>query len=193
MSISIVYAYPLEVKGLKELASENDLQVELSWQRWPSLPSKTEGLIFNVGFAGCLNPGLALGQVVLVNRIIAEGQEPVVLEGFNQTRAEKYCKRQNLSLATLLTVDNPLTSVTKRDELRQKTGADLVDMEGHRLYKLARERRVSFISLKIISDYADADTWQDLRQNSGRFSDILGKTAFKFLKSYENLGYYSNL
>ena len=72
--ISIVYAYPLEVKVLKELASENDLQAEICWHRWPSLSSKTEGLIFNVGFAGCLNPGLALGQVVLVNRIMAEGE-----------------------------------------------------------------------------------------------------------------------
>jgi len=191
--ISIVYAYPLEVKVLKELASENDLQAEICWHRWPSLSSKTEGLIFNVGFAGCLNPGLALGQVVLVNRIMAEGEEPVLLEGFNQTLAEKYCKRYNLPLATLLTVENPLTSVTKRDELRQSTGADVVDMEGHRLYSLAKKKNIAVVSMKVISDNADSDTMQTIRQNSGRWSENLGKTAFKFLKSYENLGYYSNL
>ena len=175
---AVVYAYEPEVRVLKELVKESSWQDKISWYKWPTFPDNAD-LILNVGFAGCLNPNLALGQVVLVDKILADSKEPIFL---NDSQAENFCKSHNLSLTTLLTAQNPVTSILDRDELRQKTGADIVDMEGHHLYSLAKKNNMPLISLKVISDNADSDVWQTIKQNSERWSEILGKTAFELLK-----------
>lgn len=181
--INIIYAYPSEVKALRELIKINGLHSCVSFFKWPSLPKKINSVMLNVGFAGSLNTGLALGQVVLIKKIFYESdKKTVILNSSDQSLAENFAKNQELSSVTLLTVKNPVADTSLRDKLRQKTNADVVDMEGHHIFAIAKEKNIPFISFKIITDNANSDTWQSVMQNSDKWSRILGEEVFEFIK-----------
>ena len=82
--ILINYAYSAEVKTLKELVDKANFQKKVAWLRLASskprlgqwlnmnaFPMKPE-LILNMGFAGNLNSNFSLGDVVLIDKILAE-------------------------------------------------------------------------------------------------------------------------
>ena len=61
-----------------------------------------------------------------------------------------------------------------------KSNADIVDMEGHYLFEMLDER-ASFVSFKIISDNADNDAWNNVKQYGDKWSNVLGETVAEFI------------
>lgn len=182
--INIVYAYKPEVKALKVLLKENNLHKQVKWYKWPSVPRRGRNLIVNVGFVGGLNTGIALGQVVLIDKVVApqkNGFEELIIDGPQQELAKKFAENNKLALAGLLTVSDPVTDSLLRDELSITTKADVVDMEAHNLFLLAKERKNPFISFKVVTDNADSDTLVNIKQKGELWSKILAQKVVEFL------------
>lgn len=113
--------------------------------------SKTTRRVFTCGFAGGLNPNLAVGTVVfetndsvLCENLLFEGAKP----------AKFWCAAR---IAT--------TSEEKR-ELRRTTGADAVEMESEVIHSICRERGIPCATVRAISDTASEDLPLDFNKLS---------------------------
>lgn len=180
--LAITYAYEPEVKALKRLVEASDFESRLILHRWDGKNDFGDNikLIVNVGFAGALNSDLALGEVVLVDEVMGADNRVVKLDFALQENVQQKKVR-------LLTRSEPVTSAVLRDQLFEDTKADIVDMEGSFLLMAAKSKSVPLVIFKVVSDMADNDAWQMVKQNSQRWSNILGETVFEYLGNYSRL------
>jgi adenosylhomocysteine nucleosidase len=108
--------------------------------------------IISAGFAGALNPAYARNDLVLPREVIEiEGgvypiETPPVV-GANLPHA----------VGRLLTVDQLVLRVAEKEELHRSYQADLVDLETSAVAAICGERLVRFLSIRVISDDAQAD------------------------------------
>lgn len=192
--IVIAYAYQAEISRFKKLIENSKFEKLVTWQKvneadsLSKIKAQNAELILNVGFGGALNPNLALGEVVLVDKILCikenKIEKQLIVGTKTQDIALDFAREKKISFVSLLTAQNPVTDSILRDELRQKTKADIVDMEGSYLLKAAGSLKVPFVSLKLVSDNADNDTMLNVKQYGKRWSKILGEVAFDFLSFY---------
>lgn len=188
--ILVTYAYPIEVKHLQDLAKNSMHKNEIDWFRWPydgpfikalKDPKKNIDMVLNVGFAGALGSNIALGQVVIVDRIFADGADGYKKIEWSHQLADRFVNEKNITRASLLTSEDPVISVDHRDELRSKSTADLVDMEGLYIYMAAKKCDLPLLSFKVVTDNADNDAWLNIKSNGEKFSKALGETVKEFL------------
>lgn len=104
------------------------------------------------GFAGALDPTLALGDIVV--------------DGPARWAIPPAWRR-----STFLTADHIVGSVAEKAALFQKTGAAAVEMENTAVRALAQEFDVPFIGIRAISDTAD----QSLDPEFARWIDEMGR------------------
>jgi len=111
----------------------------------------TSRLVLTCGFAGGLDPALALGDVLcstddegLRDKLTAAGAKP----------AKFFC--------------TPRISTTQQEkqELRRSTGADAVEMESEAIHTICRERGIRCATVRVISDAANEDLPLDFNQLS---------------------------
>jgi nucleoside phosphorylase len=100
--------------------------------------------VLTCGFAGGLNPGLKLGEVVfeighwqsaIGNQLLAAGAKP----------------------ANIFCADRIATTVAEKKKLRAETGADAVEMESAAIHVVCRERGIPCATIRVISDTANED------------------------------------
>jgi adenosylhomocysteine nucleosidase len=132
--------------------------------------------VVTCGFAGGLNPGLKLGDVIfelpgggapapgdpLVRGLLAAGAKP----------GKFFC------------ADRIATTVAEKRALRGQTGADAVEMESGAIHAVCRERKLPCVTLRAISDPADEDLPLDFNvlAKPDRSLDF-GKLAWAIAKS----------
>lgn len=108
--------------------------------------------IISAGFAGALNPAFARNDVIVADEIVdTEGGCHKV------TPPAALAARARQAGGRLLTVDRVVASSSEKEALRQAHQADLIDMESSAVAALCDERRVPFLSIRVISDDAHAD------------------------------------
>ncbi len=100
----------------------------------------TPNVIFSAGFAGALDPGLKVGDLVRPRRVINAGDGSSV----NLGRGEGV-------LVSFGSVANP----EQKSKLRDSFGAQAVDMEAAAVARAAEARGVEFATVKAISDECD--------------------------------------
>jgi adenosylhomocysteine nucleosidase len=119
--------------------------------------------IISFGFAGALNPGLTVGDIVACSSILASRE----LHGPDCTcdavllSTAQSCKSPGSSRGIGVTAPGLVASRFQKNALFVSSGADIVDMESYWIGVMAAENRVPFISVRAISDSA-ADSLPDL-------------------------------
>ena len=107
--------------------------------------------VVSAGFAGALDPALKRNDVVLPHEVVdADGGRFPIESGFVPDDPEAHAGR-------LLTVDAVVRTAVEKAELRDRHGADVVDMETSAVAAVCGARSVRFLSVRVVSDEATAD------------------------------------
>lgn len=128
-------ALSIIVTGMGNLNAENAVRSFFQQQK--------PELVLTCGFAGGLDPELTLGTVVFdENQAAGLG---IILEKLCAKRVKFFCASRMI-----------ITPAEKRS-LREKTGADAVEMESGSIRALCSERHIPCATVRIISDTADEE------------------------------------
>lgn len=107
-------------------------------------------LVLSAGFAGALDPGLARYDLVMPGEVLdPEGGRFAIEAGPSRP--------DGVRSGRLLTVDQIIRTAAEKAALRERTGADLVDMESAAVASACADRGVPFRSIRVISDEAGID------------------------------------
>lgn len=147
-------------------------------------------LVLTCGFAGGLNPGLKLGDVVFET-----GNAPLA-----PPSGERVSARTGEGLVSkLLTAgakpakffcaDRVATTAAEKQKLRLETGADAVEMESAAIYAVCRERGILCATVRVISDTANEDLPLDFNVLSTADKNLdYGKLLLAIAKSPGKIG-----
>ncbi|QEL15257.1 Futalosine hydrolase [Limnoglobus roseus] len=102
-------------------------------------------LVISAGFCGALNPALKVGDVLTC----ALNGDAVAAPAL---RSESPALPRN---GRLLTVPHLVATPHEKRELRDRTAADVVDMEAAAVADVCASRGLSFLAVKAVSDTAD--------------------------------------
>jgi adenosylhomocysteine nucleosidase len=118
----------------------------------------TPRLVYSVGYAGALEPGLRVGEILTPARVIDAGDgSSVRIPGGN----------------SVLVSYKQVASPEQKSKLWQSYGAQAVDMEAAAVARAAELKTVPFKALKVISDEFDFDLPGTERfvDSEGRFQE----------------------
>lgn len=108
------------------------------------LAATSPQLVLTCGFAGGLNPGLKLGDVVFeIQNPKTEVQNQLLVAGARPAKC--FC------------ADRIATTVAEKKKLRDETGADAVEMESAAIHAVCDERGIPCATVRVISDTAHED------------------------------------
>ncbi|MBN1573268.1 MAG: hypothetical protein JW984_08755 [Deltaproteobacteria bacterium] len=104
-------------------------------------------LIIITGYAGSLTPDLVVGDVVVYSRALSESGEHV-----DFIKPEPLFSTRFGNDGTVLTVDKFIGSVDGKREIGERLGAPIVDMESLYIGRIAAEKGLPCIGIRVISD-----------------------------------------
>ena len=117
-------------------------------------------VLISTGYAGAVQPGLNVGDLVIANTIIEE------IKGQKQSPDSDWLDRAigvpspngvKKVVGGLLTVDTVIHTSAIKYELGKKYGVQAVEMETSAIAKVAREKGLPLLSLRVISDRLDQE------------------------------------
>src|ERR1041385_1453792 len=98
--------------------------------------------VFTCGFAGGLNPELAVGDVVFST---------------TDANAEEWLTKAGARSAKFFCAPRIAVTAAEKQELRRTTGADAVEMESEIIQAVCREQDIPCVTVRAISDAANED------------------------------------
>ena len=130
--------------------------------------------VFTCGFAGGLNPDLALGAVVFETDVAVLREKLIAAEA---------------KPAKFHSVPRIVTTAAEKRELRRVTGADAVEMESEAIHALCHKRGIPCATVRVITDTASEDLPLDFNQlTKSDLSLDYGKLALAVAKSPGKIG-----
>ena len=112
--------------------------------------AKARGII-SIGIAGGLAPQLRAGDWVLADTVLTDGQ-PVPTDAPWTERLAARLPEATRGL--LVGIDAIVAEAAEKTVLHQTTGALAVDMESHVVARMARQHRLPFAAMRVVSDPA---------------------------------------
>jgi len=152
--------------------------------------------IIMCGVAGCLNPTLKIGDIVISRQVVEYGgisgtastspHEPGLTPdaALVQTAKEACAKTvgENCFVTgTILTCDRPVLSRKRRRQIGQLYTADCVEMEGAAVARVCVTNHVPFVVVRAISDRAGPLGLLELRRNLRTSSRRAQEVVLKLL------------
>jgi adenosylhomocysteine nucleosidase len=110
--------------------------------------------IISIGIAGALAPGLPVGQWVVADAVLVDGESLPTDPAWTSRLAARL---PEAARGVLLGVNAMVAEATQKASLHSTTGAVAVDMESHIVARVARRHRLSFAAARVISDAAHHD------------------------------------
>jgi len=98
--------------------------------------------LISAGFAGALNDGLHVGDLLLAENFWT----------IKQSEVRSALSTLPIHTGSLLTVSSMIDSGTERERIGQTTGANALDMETEFIARACAEHAVPLLSLRVISD-----------------------------------------
>ncbi len=117
-------------------------------------------MIITAGYAGSLTPDLVVGDIVVYSRALSESGENVDFIESEPAVSSDFGRK-----GTILTVDRFIGSVGEKRELGVRMGAHIVDMESLYIGRIAVDRGLPCLGIRVISD--------DLRMEIPSLSGLL--------------------
>jgi nucleoside phosphorylase len=171
------YRRPLDVDGLRGFRSRiGNLELvaiatgigphrakEVAKRAFKVLPRAS--LVISAGVAGALSPGLAIGDVVVADRLITIGEESAAPERIIPVTPERVEELGSIlldaglavSTGGLLTTKRVLATGADKRLARQQSGAIAVDMESASIAAEAAREGLPMICMRTVMDLADED------------------------------------
>ena len=110
--------------------------------------------IISIGIAGALAAGLPVGQWVVADAVLVDGESLSTDPAWTSRLAARL---PEAARGVLLGVNAMVAEATQKASLHSTTGAVAVDMESHIVARVARRHRLSFAAARVISDAAHHD------------------------------------
>jgi adenosylhomocysteine nucleosidase len=110
--------------------------------------------IISIGIAGALAVGLPVGQWVVADAVLVDGESLPTDPAWTSRLAARL---PEAARAVLLGVNAMVADATQKASLHSTTGAVAVDMESHIVARVARRHRLPFAAARVISDAAHHD------------------------------------
>lgn len=139
--------------------------------------------VLNVGTCGCLNSCFEIGTIVVPNSFISDDEEKIEIDIQKMMKSPK-----KYNTATLVSSKTPIVKAKQKEELYKLTQADVVDMEAFWVAEFCQQNGIPFISLKVISDYAENLTISEFKQQLSKIASLLTKPAIDIIKMVEIYG-----
>lgn len=108
--------------------------------------------LLSCGFAGALQDGMQVGNIVMVNSIVDQ-------HGHEMNFDLKVAANEagGLYVGRLLTADQMIRTVVEKKALAEKHAAIAIDMETLAVAQVAKEHKIGFMAIRVISDDLSAD------------------------------------
>jgi adenosylhomocysteine nucleosidase len=107
--------------------------------------------IISIGIAGALAAGLPVGQWVVADAVLVDGESLSTDPAWTNRLAARL---PEAARGGLLGVNAMVAEATQKASLHSTTGAVAVDMESHVVARVARRHRLPFAAARVISDAA---------------------------------------
>lgn len=164
--VQILFALPEEAKPFPQIGHTWSVQVACSGAGARNAQNAAKGLISPAtpfvlicGYAGGLNPECEPGDIVVAEQVIDNitGRGVSRVDSALFRTAESICASALLGdfavwRGTLVTTERVLTQSAEKHALIAKTPAVAVDMETAAIARIAHERKVPWLSVRVITD-----------------------------------------
>ena len=110
--------------------------------------------VISIGIAGALAVGLPVGQWVVADAVLVDGESLSTDPAWTNRLAARL---PEAARGGLLGVTAMVADATQKASLHSTTGAVAVDMESHIVARVARRHRLPFAAARVISDAAHHD------------------------------------
>ncbi|HEU6447487.1 MAG TPA: hypothetical protein VFV23_03505 [Verrucomicrobiae bacterium] len=133
------------------------------------LSASRPGIVFTCGFAGGLNPSLKIGEVLFET---ADENLRAKISSAGAIPTKIFC------------ADRVAITVAEKQQLRDETGADAVEMESLAIHNVCREQHIPCATVRVISDTANEDLPLDFNKLAKADKNLdFGKLFFEIAKS----------
>jgi adenosylhomocysteine nucleosidase len=110
--------------------------------------------VLSVGFGGALDPSLERNDIVFATEVVdLDGLRLAI----DLTPPSDDTPERRITSGRILTVDGIVRTALEKADLRQRFGADVVDMETSAVAEVCSTRGIRFLSIRVISDEARTD------------------------------------
>ncbi len=109
-------------------------------------------LLIATGFAGALRSGLQLGEIVLAERLLTEGNRDVKIDRKLFRYAYEALEVRQTHCGPLLTVSRPVSSPEEKGRLGRSSGALAAEMEAFWAAETAQAYGIPFLAMKVVLD-----------------------------------------
>jgi adenosylhomocysteine nucleosidase len=116
--------------------------------------------LVSIGYAGAVQPELNVGDLVIADTIIEEKKKREYSpdsDWLNRAKDVSCPEGFKAVVGGLLTVDNVIHDSLSKQELRKNYSVQAVEMETSAIAKVAEEKGVPLLSLRVISDRLDQE------------------------------------
>lgn len=110
--------------------------------------------VLSVGFGGALDPSLERNDIVFATEVVdLDGLHLAI----DLAPPSDDTPGRRITSGRILTVDGIVRTALEKTDLRQRFGADVVDMETSAVAGVCSTRGIRFLSIRVISDEARTD------------------------------------
>lgn len=149
------------------------------------------GRMFLISGCGALDPSIDIGTVIAgtefqeYDLLLPMCSGTISLKRNELTALGKICVDfKDIKTGKIISGDQILANSARRDELRKKYDAMILDMDSAPVARVATENNVPYIILKVVMDHCDENAERDFNKNFDKYAAIPGKMLADLLKKH---------